>query len=75
MGDEGDSTAFMEKVRLGVVGAGWFGGELTRAARETGLAEVLSCFARSKARREAFAEQHACRAAPSLDAILYDPTI
>lgn len=65
----------MGKVRLGVVGVGWFGTELTRAARETGLAEVVSCFARSEERRRAFAEEHACRPVGSLDAMLEDPAI
>lgn len=65
----------MEKVKLGVVGVGWFGTELTRAARETGLADVISCFARSDERRHAFAGEHGCRAADSLDAMLEDPEI
>ena len=65
----------MEKVKLGVVGVGWFGTELTRAARKTGLADVISCFARSDERRRAFAEEHGCRAVDSLDAMLEDSAI
>ena len=65
----------MEQVRLGVVGVGWFGTELTRAARKTGLADVVACFARSDERRRAFAEEHGCRAVYSLDAMLEDPAI
>ena len=37
----------METVRLGAVGLGWFGGVLAEAARASGEAEVVSCFARS----------------------------
>lgn len=65
----------MEKVRLGVVGLGWFGTELTRAAHGTGLAEVISCFSRSDERRRAFAEEHGCRPVESLDAMLEDPRV
>jgi predicted dehydrogenase len=65
----------VEQVRLGVVGVGWFGTELTRAARKTGLADVISCFARSGEHRRAFAEEHGCRAVDSLDAMLEDPAI
>ena len=65
----------MENVRLGVVGLGWFGGVLTKSARATGLADVVSCFARSEASRQAFADAHACRPAPTLDAMLADPDV
>ena len=65
----------MENVRLGIVGLGWFGGVLTQSARATGLADVVSCFARSEASGQAFADAHACRPAASLDAMLADPEI
>jgi predicted dehydrogenase len=65
----------MENVRLGVVGVGWFGGVVTRSARATGLAEVVSCFARSKTSRRSFADEHGCRATDSLDAFLSDPEV
>lgn len=62
----------MENVRLGVVGLGWWGGVLTEAARASGLAEVVACFARSEEARSAFANKHGCRAAPDLDSMLED---
>ncbi|MEX0756289.1 MAG: Gfo/Idh/MocA family oxidoreductase [Actinomycetota bacterium] len=65
----------MDTVRLGVVGIGWWGGVLTESARESGLAEVVACFARSVDTREAFAKEHGCRAASSLEDILDDPEI
>jgi predicted dehydrogenase len=64
-----------ETVRLGIVGLGWFGGVLTESARATGLADVVSCFARSDGSRRTFADAHGCRPAPSLDALLADPEI
>lgn len=62
----------MENVRLGIVGLGWFGGVLTDSAARSGVAEVVSCFARSPDARAAFAEAHGCRAADSVDALLAD---
>jgi predicted dehydrogenase len=65
----------MDKVRLGVVGVGWWGGVLADAARDSGLAEVVSCFARSAAARETFAEQRSCRAASSFEALVADSEV
>ena len=65
----------METVRLGAVGLGWFGGVLAEAARASGEAEVVACFARSEEGRRAFAEAHGCTPAESLEALLGDPTI
>lgn len=60
----------METVRLGVVGLGWFGGVLAEAARASGLAEVVACYARSPETRVSFAEAHHCRAVGDLDEML-----
>jgi predicted dehydrogenase len=65
----------METVRLGVVGLGWFGGVLAESARSSGVAEVVSCYARTEDTRAAFAERHACRAVGDLDEMLADPGI
>ncbi len=62
----------MEKARLGIVGLGWFGDVLARGAVDSGLAEVMSCYARSEDAREAFARDHGCRAASSLEELLAD---
>ncbi len=59
-----------EKVRLGCVGLGWWGGVLTEAAAASGAAEVVSCFARTIADRDAFAAAHGCEPAESLDTLL-----
>lgn len=60
----------METVRLGVVGLGWFGGVLAEAARSTGLAEAVACYARSPETRAAFADTHRCRAVGDLGEML-----
>ena len=65
----------MDTTRLGIVGLGWFGGVLASAARASGVAEVVSCYARSPESRAAFAEEHGCRAASDLDELLADPDV
>jgi predicted dehydrogenase len=54
---------------------GWWGGVLTTAAGASGMARVVSCFARSEGARRSFADEHGCRAADSLDALLSDDEI
>lgn len=62
-------------VGFGVIGLGWWGAVLTQKTAETGEARVVSCFARTEASREAFATEHGCAAAPSLEAMLEDPAV
>jgi predicted dehydrogenase len=62
----------MDKARLGVVGLGWWGGVLTNAARKTGRAEVVGCFARSPETRMQFAAANGCRPFESYQAMLDD---
>ena len=57
-----DST---ERVRLGLVGLGWWGGVLAEAAARSGEAEVVACYARTRSARESFAADAGCRAAES----------
>ncbi len=54
-----------ERVRLGVIGLGWWGGELADAAARSGAATVVACYARTPSARESFAEARGCRAAGS----------
>ena len=61
------------KVRLGSIGLGWWGGVLAKGASDSGLAEVVTCYARSPASREAFSSEYECVAVDSLDELLgYD---
>lgn len=64
-----------DKVRIASVGLGWWGGSLARAAAETGVLEVVSCFARTPETRRRFAEEHGCRQAGSLDDLMADPEV
>ena len=58
------------KVRLGLVGLGWWGGELAAAARRSGVAEVVACHARTATAREDFAQRVGCRAVGSVQEML-----
>jgi predicted dehydrogenase len=62
-------------VRLGIVGLGNWGSRLARALADMDGAELATCFARTPERREAFAADHGCRPAPSLEAFLEDPDV
>lgn len=62
-------------VGLGLVGLGWWGGVLAGKTAATGVASVVSCFARTESARDEFAEAHGCTAAPSIAAMLEDPAV
>jgi len=63
------------QVGLGLVGLGWWGGELARAAEKSGVARVVTCFARDQTSRGEFASVHGCQPASSLEELLSDPEI
>jgi predicted dehydrogenase len=64
-----------DRVRLALIGLGWWGGELAKAIRRAGNGQVVRCFARSEESRKAFAEEHGCATAESHEAILDDPEV
>ena len=64
-----------DKVKLGSIGLGWWGGELASAAQRSGDAEVVSCFARTDSTREDFAREHGAREAASVEALLADDEV
>lgn len=63
------------KVKLGSLGLGWWGTELAKAASRSGVAEVVSCYARGEEGRRSFAEEQGCRAMSSLEDFFGDPEI
>jgi len=65
----------VRKVRLGILGLGWWAGVLAEAARTSDMATVAACFARDAGHRARFAAEHGCRATDSLEALLADPEI
>jgi predicted dehydrogenase len=70
-----EEDAMPDKVRLAVVGLGWWGAELVKGVRNTGIADVTVCYARTAASREEFAVQNGVNAAASFEALLGDPDL
>lgn len=62
-------------VGLGLVGLGWWGGVLAKAVGDSGEARVVSCFARTKENRDAFAAANDCTSAESHEALIEDPAV
>lgn len=62
-------------VTVGFVGVGRWANVLAEAVRRSSLLTLGGCYARSAERREEFAKRYACRAFPSLEALLGDPGI
>lgn len=65
----------MTTIRAASIGLGWWGGVLAEAAARSERVEVVSCFARSEEARTAFAGQHGCSDASSLEEVLADDTV
>ncbi|HXV34093.1 MAG TPA: Gfo/Idh/MocA family oxidoreductase [Gaiellaceae bacterium] len=65
----------MTPVGVALVGTGMFAGQLARAAARTPTVELVTCFSRDGARREAFAAEAGCEAAPSLEAAIEHPGV
>jgi predicted dehydrogenase len=64
-----------EKVRLGSVGLGWWGGVLANGAAAGDEATVVSCFARTPETRQKFADERGVRQAASFEEMLGDDEI
>lgn len=64
----------MDKLRVGSIGLGWWGGNLAEKGRTAGL-EVVAAYARDGQKREEFASAHGARATSSVDDLLSDPMV
>ncbi|HSM42855.1 MAG TPA: Gfo/Idh/MocA family oxidoreductase [Afifellaceae bacterium] len=64
-----------EKVRIGVIGIGWWSNVLAAGAQRTPNLEIVSCFTRSEDKRQAFASEFQCRACETYDELLADPEL
>lgn len=62
-------------VRVASLGMGWWSDVLADAAGRTPEIEIVKCFSRSEAKRNAFAEKYGCKAVGSYDDILCDDSI
>ena len=64
-----------EKLRVAVVGMGWWSDVLADAIKRSDKIDIVACFTRSQDKRKAFAEKYGCRQAASYDEILKDASI
>jgi predicted dehydrogenase len=69
------NTVAFEPVRVACIGMGWWSDVLADAIQRSGKLEILACYSRDDAKREAFAAKYRCRARPSYEAILDDSRI
>ena len=63
------------KLRVAVLGIGWWSDVLADAAQRSSIIEIAACYTRSEDKRRAFAVKYRCRAAASFDEILADRDI
>ena len=62
-------------MNVACLGMGWWSDVLADAIQRSGKLKIVSCFSRSKDKREAFAAKYGCRAASSYEQILEDKGI
>jgi predicted dehydrogenase len=64
-----------EKLRVAVLGMGWWSDVLADAIKRSDKIEIAACFTRSGDKCAAFAEKYGCQPAQSYDELLRDPAI
>src|SRR6516225_5860638 len=69
------TAADARKLRVAVLGIGWWSDVLADAALRSGAIEIAACYTRSEDKRRTFAAKYGCRAAASYDEIVADPDI
>ena len=65
----------MKKLRVAVVGIGWWSDVLADACKRSTLFDIATCYTRSPDKRAAFAKKYNCAQSDSYEAILSDPAI
>ena len=65
----------MKKLRVAVLGIGWWSDVLADACKRSERFEIVTCFTRSADKRAAFAKKYGCAQAESYEAILRDASI
>src|SRR5215467_5567611 len=63
------------KVRVAVVGIGWWSDVLADAVLRGNSIDIAACYTRSDDKRAAFAAKYKCRAARTYEELLADPHI
>ena len=61
-----------EPLRVASIGMGWWSDVLADAIQRSGRMKIISCFTRTREKRDAFALKYGCSAADSYESILAD---
>ncbi|MEE8304091.1 MAG: Gfo/Idh/MocA family oxidoreductase [Candidatus Tectomicrobia bacterium] len=64
-----------DPVRVATLGIGWWSGVLADAVQRTPKLEIVSCFTRSEAKRQAFAQKYGCNAVDCYEDMLQDDAV
>ena len=64
-----------DKLRVAVVGMGWWSDVLSDAIKRSDKIEIAACYTRSDDKRKAFAAKYGCRIASSYEDVLKDSSI
>src|SRR5258706_6925542 len=75
MKESNPGPADARKLRVAVVGIGWWSDVLADAALRSDAIDIAACYTRSDDKRAAFAAKYGCRSAASYEEILTDPDI
>ena len=62
-------------MKVACLGMGWWSDVLADAIRRSGKLEIVTCYSRSEAKRNAFASKYQCKAAKTYEEILEDKGI
>src|SRR5215813_12885550 len=75
MTESNPKPAGVRKLRVAVIGIGWWSDVLADAVQRSATMEIAACYTRSDDKRRAFATKYGCRAAASYEEILADREI
>ena len=64
-----------DPVRVATLGIGWWSSVLADAVQRTSKLEIVSCFTRSEAKRQAFAQKYGCNAVDCYEDMLQDDAV
>jgi predicted dehydrogenase len=65
----------VDPVLVACIGMGWWSDVLADAIQRSGKLKIVSCYTRTEEKRANFAKKYNCKAAPSLEEILSDPSV
>lgn len=65
----------VKPLKVACIGMGWWSDVLADAIKRSGKLEIVSCYTRTKDKRDAFAKKYGCKAVASYEDILKDRSV